>query len=122
MLVIGVEKKLNVLGQGIGEGDEVRLISPQNVNPSMCTVEPNTGDDECNAPYEGKTFAVDASNSVTMKVDEMPAGELQVCYKFKQMDYFVKVPVFVTVAGIRKVAADVGAAPMSERSSSGVRL
>ena len=37
--------------QGIGEGDEVRLISPQNVNPSMCTVEPNTGDDECNAPY-----------------------------------------------------------------------
>ena len=109
MLVIGVEKKLNVLGQGIGEGDEVRLISPQNVNPSMCTVEPNTGDDECNAPYEGKTFAVDASNSVTMKVDEMPAGELQVCYKFKQMDYFVKVPVFVTVAGIRKVAADVGA-------------
>ena len=107
-LVERIDKTMTVMGSGVGEGDEIRLIIPQNSNDPMCTVEANKGDEECENPYEDKTFTVSTNKEVVMRVDSTPSGKLQVCYKFKNVDYFVKMPVYLTVAGLNSVIVDQG--------------
>ena len=110
VLVGGVEKELVLSGSGIGEGDQIRLITPRNVDSPMCSYEVNRGDDECMAPFEDKTFTVTEDIKVSMQVDSIPSGSLQVCYKFKDLDYFVKMPVFITVAGLTSMHVSDGSA------------
>ena len=63
-LVEGTEKVMNVLGSGVGEGDEIRLIVPQNSNDPICTEQPGQGDAACDSPFDGKTFVVDGNSQV----------------------------------------------------------
>ena len=109
-LVERIEKTMNVMGSGVAEGDEVRLIVPRGSSDPMCTVEANKGDEECDAPFEDKTFVVSSTNQVNMLVESVPSGKLQVCYKFKNVGYFVKMPVYLTVSGLNSVTVNQGSA------------
>ena len=110
VLVEGVEEELMLSGSGIEEGDQIRLITPRNADSPMCSYQANRGDDECMAPFEDKTFTVTADRKVSMQVDSVPSGSLQVCYRFKDLDYFVKMPVFITVAGLTSIHVNEGSA------------
>ena len=109
-LVERISKTLNVMGYGVGEKDEIRLIIPKDLSDPMCSVEANKGDEECDSPYEGKTFTVDADKKVNIQVDSTPSGKLQVCYKFANIGYFVKMPVYLTVYGLNSVTVNQGSA------------
>ncbi|KAK8807327.1 hypothetical protein WA158_004086 [Blastocystis sp. Blastoise] len=106
VLVADISEEVNILGNGISAEDSIRFIPMTNTD-SQCLVNGST-DTECDSPYEDRTFPITSDLKANLYFKNSLVGNLQVCYKFKDLDYWVKTSISVTLGDIDSIDSDFG--------------
>ena len=106
VLLSGTSEYLTLKGASIDMADSIRFI-PATDSISQCLTE-GTYDADCDAPYEGRTFPVTTDLKTYVFFESASVGSLQVCYKFKDIDYWVKYPYTAHLRNLEGVSASYG--------------